>query len=745
MAEPKVRVVLTIDGKQYEAGLDSADDKTARFGRTSKTTAAGVSQLSGAVKLLAGGFAGIQLGRLISDVNRTSVEFEALRNKLAFATGGAEEAANSMEFVRTEADRLGLELTTTAGSYATIAAAARGTALEGDAVRDIFLGVAEASTALSLSSEQSEGALLALSQMISKGTVQAEELRGQLGERIPGAFQIAARAMGVTTSELGKMLEQGQVMADDFLPRFAAEMRRTFGQAAVDNADSARAQFNRLNNAVTDLKLSIGASGLTGATVAAAQELAGIVTALNMSSGAANDAQASFDPLRQTLRVIAFTAVKLKNELVDIGDLMGAWAAVAAAGVDFGPGYFARFESAWNTISEARKQKREQILSDEQAFVAALEGIGQPAATGSQPKTPGVSPPPAAGSTPGAGGAQEGPSTLEQQLQRQLALYGRTGEAAKVRYEVEQGSLANLSQAQKDRLIDMAEELEFRKANETAIKEAIATQNEAIEADRQFAEAKRQAAEANLAAIEQVTMTEAERENARYQEQLAQLDEAERLKLDTLVGYDELRQRLAIEHEQRLSKITLAGLTEREKFQQLSAGAQAKTIFGFLASTTAAAARHNRALFRINQVAGIANAIISTQEGMAKALTFGPILGPPLAAIVAAAGAANVAAIASAKFGGGGSIGTYSASPATGLPTQTTAAADPYASSASANTAANTGGTTIIEVAGRDTDTVTLAQMDQIWEQMQDAIERGDRILFRRNSAQGLELTEAAA
>ena len=57
-----------------------------------------------------------------------------------------------------------------------------------------------------LSAYESEGAFKALEQMLSKGKVSAEELRGQLGERIPGAFQIAARAMGMTTSELDKFM-----------------------------------------------------------------------------------------------------------------------------------------------------------------------------------------------------------------------------------------------------------------------------------------------------------------------------------------------------------------------------------------------------------------------------------------------------------------------------------------------------------------------------------------------------------
>ena len=54
------------------------------------------------------------------------------------------------------------------------------------------------------------GAFLALGQMISKGKVQAEELRGQLGKRLPGAFQLAAKAMGMTTAALDKFMADGK-------------------------------------------------------------------------------------------------------------------------------------------------------------------------------------------------------------------------------------------------------------------------------------------------------------------------------------------------------------------------------------------------------------------------------------------------------------------------------------------------------------------------------------------------------
>jgi tape measure domain-containing protein len=64
--------------------------------------------------------------------------------------------------------------------------------------------------------------------MASKGKVSAEELRGQLGERIPGALGIAARAMGMTQAQFNEMLDSGKIMAEDFLPKFSKRIKKHF-------------------------------------------------------------------------------------------------------------------------------------------------------------------------------------------------------------------------------------------------------------------------------------------------------------------------------------------------------------------------------------------------------------------------------------------------------------------------------------------------------------------------------------
>ncbi len=88
--------------------------------------------------------------------------------------------------------------------------------------------------------------------MVSKGRVQAEELRGQFGERLPGAYQAAARAMGMTTQELAKATEQGEIVAEDLLPKLSEELLRMANsggqlEAAMNNTNSA---INRFGNNV---------------------------------------------------------------------------------------------------------------------------------------------------------------------------------------------------------------------------------------------------------------------------------------------------------------------------------------------------------------------------------------------------------------------------------------------------------------------------------------------------------------
>ncbi|MBD2018666.1 tape measure protein, partial [Leptolyngbya sp. FACHB-36] len=226
----------------------------------------GLGKLKPLLGPIAAGFLGFQgaqaaigfLKQFGSEALDASIKLNNLKTSLKFSSGGAAQGAADLTFVRKTVDDLGTPLGAAQQGFVKLSAATRGTTVEGQATKEVFTGLQQASTVLGLSADDTSGAILALSQSASKGKVQAEELRGQLGERIPGAFGIAARAMGVTEAALNGMLERGEVMSSEFLPKFARQLQTEFGGAAQSAAQNIQSSFNRLDGANQQLKESFG-------------------------------------------------------------------------------------------------------------------------------------------------------------------------------------------------------------------------------------------------------------------------------------------------------------------------------------------------------------------------------------------------------------------------------------------------------------------------------------------------------
>jgi tape measure domain-containing protein len=234
----------------------------AAAGGTMGAITRGASSMKAAFASLSAAMTALGLGMFAKSLIETQTQMDRMGNSLRYATGSAEAGAEAMDWIRNVSKTLGMDLATSGQAFAKLAAATRGTSIDMTETQRIFLAVSKASTVLGLSSDETSGALMALQQMVSKGTVQAEELRGQLGERLPGAFNMAAKAMGVTTEELGKMLENGQVTAARMLPALAREMEKAFGPEAARAAGSLNSEMNRLSTSWTEFKEALMKSGV---------------------------------------------------------------------------------------------------------------------------------------------------------------------------------------------------------------------------------------------------------------------------------------------------------------------------------------------------------------------------------------------------------------------------------------------------------------------------------------------------
>lgn len=192
----------------------------------------------------------VNFGEEVLDV---TTKLETLNNVINYTSIDTADAAKNHEFLNRIITDMRLPLIETTEGFSKLNATMMGTKLAGEETRKIFEGVSIGATAMHLSAEEQSGVFLALSQMMSKGKVSAEELRGQLAERLPGALKIAADAMGVTQAKLGDMMKDGELVSAEFLPKFAAELRKTF-EGAIPKAVLSL-QALRTENANTWLKM----------------------------------------------------------------------------------------------------------------------------------------------------------------------------------------------------------------------------------------------------------------------------------------------------------------------------------------------------------------------------------------------------------------------------------------------------------------------------------------------------------
>ena len=259
MADNNIKIAISAQD-QATGTFDKLNRKFSEFNTTVDKTSRRFTEMNAAVTSLAGAISLAGVVALTRDMTQAGLQLEKLNKLFSAAAGSADLGGREFEYVRQLSERMGLSFVDTAESYGKFVAAMRGSAMEGEQGRRVFESVSGATTALGLSAAETSGVFNALQQMISKGKVQAEELRGQLGERLPGAFKMAADAMGITTAELDKQLALGNVMAADLLPRLAEQLDKTYGQAATAGARSAAAELNRLNNAMFDAKSAAGAA-----------------------------------------------------------------------------------------------------------------------------------------------------------------------------------------------------------------------------------------------------------------------------------------------------------------------------------------------------------------------------------------------------------------------------------------------------------------------------------------------------
>ncbi len=226
----------------------------------SKKTAASIDLMSKA----AGAFVGFEavkegVGALIE----AQVQLQQIHFTLISATGSAQQAGDAFAYLQHQAQVLGLNLQPASQAFGQLAASAQASGVPMEQTKKLFEAFGQASSVLHLSSEQSQHALLALTEMMSRGTIQARQLNQQLGFAIPGSaarFKNAVMEAVKGTDLAGKSFMQlekdGDLVTSRFMPQLIQALQEA-GRGWQEAATGLNAQINRLKTSWFDLKTNM--------------------------------------------------------------------------------------------------------------------------------------------------------------------------------------------------------------------------------------------------------------------------------------------------------------------------------------------------------------------------------------------------------------------------------------------------------------------------------------------------------
>lgn len=228
----------------------------------------------GAIGGVPGAFAGAAVGQIadnlgtaLAGITSQAAAVQRMQRGLAMASVDAKDFAEAQAAVGEMSQKLLMPLEQTAKYFAQLRANTKEYNLSVAETRQILEGTALAIMATGGSAEDLDGAMRAVVQIMSKGGVQAEELRGQLGERFPGAVVKFAQANKMSFEELQAGLEAGQIGIRQFI-EFAKKNYTDYAKFSEQLATAPEYAGQRLKIAFEEMQLAIGQSfGASGATI----------------------------------------------------------------------------------------------------------------------------------------------------------------------------------------------------------------------------------------------------------------------------------------------------------------------------------------------------------------------------------------------------------------------------------------------------------------------------------------------
>jgi len=268
-----------------------------------------------AVDAVAGG---IQFAR---EAAISASEVQKLEIALKGVTKDQKTFEKGLQIIANTSKRLNVPIAASTKQFTTLSASVLGAGGTIEQAKVVFEGVSNSIKATGGNAEDVQSAIRAMSQIFGKGKVSAEELQGQLGERLAGAVVKFAEANGSSLQKLQKDLRDGTVGLDQVI-KFAQKLNIDFADTAERVANSSADAGQRLKTQLQNIQIEVGKT-IIPLGAAFQQQFSDIIDGISKSQGSLTTLVVTL----KTLGVFLFATVELvrllTRGLLDLAAVLG--------------------------------------------------------------------------------------------------------------------------------------------------------------------------------------------------------------------------------------------------------------------------------------------------------------------------------------------------------------------------------------------------------------------------------------
>jgi len=264
---------LTIRANVVGQGqVDKFGQSLGNVKKNSNQASTGLRKLAQAGNSLTGVFARIGIAAAASNFVKAGIEADRTSKRLQNLTKEYGETAKVEQFAADMANRYGLSQVQAANAVTDLFGRLRPMKVSLKDIETVFMGVNTAAAKMNLSTAETDGVMLQLSQALGSGKLQGDEFRSIM-EQLPAIGQAVAETMKTDVAGLKELSSQGKITTDVII-----QALQGLANQQVPEIDA----YKRFQAALADLSMTIGTQLLPALTpfIQLANSILGVFTSL---------------------------------------------------------------------------------------------------------------------------------------------------------------------------------------------------------------------------------------------------------------------------------------------------------------------------------------------------------------------------------------------------------------------------------------------------------------------------------